>query len=496
MGGTPQSGEARSGRAARVLLVNTNREGGLWTAFPGGLCAVAGATAAAGHRVDTLDLRFVRDPAAALRRALRRARPDVVGLSVRNIDSVSARDPVFFLEETRDRLIPPCREASVPSVVGGPAVSVGGQALVDFLGADFGIAGEGEESFPRLAEALVAGEPPDGIPGLLRRGAPLPADWRPAHLSSLDSFHPLEPGRWVPAARYWRLGTTYPLLTRRGCPFSCVYCSYPTIEGGGCRLRPPRLVAEEVRAAAAGGVRRFEIVDSIFGLPEDHAVGVCEAIGAEGLPATLDVSGLHPLGVTPRLLDALARAGGRGVLCTPDAFSSTSLDGLGKGFGLDAVAGAVRLLAARPLDVCWFLVLGGPGETAASAAESLRFVEREIPPRHLVLANVGLRVYPGTALAAHCRARGLLADGEPLIRPFSFLEPALDLGALRTAVEETAARCPNLVFMGEEPRGRLRRAVTTLALRRMAGRRPAWAALPRMVRLATRFGRRNPLPER
>jgi len=484
---------AEAHRASRVLLVSTNREAGLWTAFPGGLCAVAAATAAAGHRVDTLDLHFARNPGAALRRALRATSPDVVGLSVRNIDSVSAQDPVFFLEETRDRLIPLCREAAVPSVVGGPAVSVGGQALVDFLGADWGLAGEGEEAFPRLVQALARGESPEAAPGVLRRGSTPPADWRPARLSSLEAFRPLEPARWVAARRYWRLGTTYPLLTRRGCPFSCVYCSYPAIEGAGCRLRPPRAVAEEVRTAAASGVKRFEIVDSIFGLPEEHAVGVCEAIRATGLGVRLDVSGLHPLGVTPRLLDALAAAGARGVLCTPDAFSAAGLDGLGKGFGREVVARAVRLLGSSSLDVCWFLILGAPGETAASAAESLRFVQQEIPPHHLVLANVGLRVYPGTALAARCRERGLLADGAPLIRPFSYLEPTLDVAALRAALDAAAARCPNLVFMGEEPRGRLRRALIQRTLRRMAGPRPAWAALPELMRILSRLRRRDPL---
>ena len=498
-GRPPRDVEARvtdARRKARILLVSTNREGGLWTAFPGGLCAVAGAAAAAGHQVATLDLRFVRNIVVALRRALRVSRPDVVGLSVRNIDSVSAQKAVFFLETIRDRLVPLCREASIPSVIGGPAVGVGGQALVDFLGADWGIAGEGEEAFPRLVEALARGGPPNGVPGLLRRNSPPPPDWRPAHVSSLSDFHPLEPARWVPADRYWRIGTTYPLLTRRGCPFGCVYCSYPAIEGAGCRLRPPGAVAEEVRSAVASGVRHFEIVDSIFGLPEDHALGICNAVRDTGLRVTLDISGLHPLGVSPRLLDALGAAGGRGVLCTPDSFSAAGLDGLRKGFGLEVVAAAARHLRSRPLEVCWFLVLGGPGETATSAAESLRFVEREIPPHHLVLVNVGLRVYPGTPLAALCRERGLVGAEDPLIRPFCHIEPTLDLQRLRSDIEETVARCPNVIFMGEEPQGAFRQALLGRVLRWMAGPRPAWTALPRLLRFSSRFLRRDPLTSR
>ena len=429
-----------------------------------------------------------------MRRALRVSRPDVVGLSVRNIDSVSGRNTVFFLEAIRDRLVPLCREASIPLVVGGPAVSVGGPALVDFLDADWGIAGEGEEAFPRLVEALARRDTPNGVQGLLRRGSPPTPDWRPARASSLSDFRPLEPERWIQADRYWRIGTTYPLLTRRGCPFGCVYCSYPTIEGAGCRLRPPGAVAEEVRSAAASGVRHFEIVDSIFGLPGSHAVGICDAIRGSGVRVTLDISGLHPLGVSPHLLDALESAGGRGVLCTPDSFSAAGLEGLRKGFGPEVVAGAARLLGSRPLDVCWFLVLGGPGETASSAAESLRFVEREIPANHLVLVSVGRRVSPATPRAPLSRGGGLVGAENPLIRPFCHIEPALDLPRLRSSIGETVARCPNVVFMGEEPQDAFRQALLGRVLRWMAGPRPAWAALPRLLRFSSRFFRREPLP--
>lgn len=490
----PVPGPSEAVAKARVLLVNTNREGGLWSAFPAGFCAVAAATSAAGHDVHTLDLRFIRDPAAAFRRALRRADPDVVGFSIRNIDSVSAWDPVFFLEAIRDELIPACRQASVPSVIGGPAVGVGGQALVDFLDADWGIAGEAEEVFPRLVESLASETPPSALPGLLRRGAPVPPGWHPAQLPDLSRMPPPDPARWVPARRYWRAGTTYPLLTRRGCSFGCVYCSYTRIEGSACRFRSPDAVVGEMRAMVGKGVRRFEIVDSVFGLPESHALAVCDAIRDANLPVRLDVSALHPLAVTPRLLDSLEAAGVRSVLCTPDTFSRAGLDGLAKGFGIDVVARTVRLLAARRFDVCWFLVLGAPGETAESILESLRFVEREIPPHHVVLANIGLRIYPGTPLAELCRTRGLIGPDDPLIRPRTFLEPSLDAATLRAAVEATAARCPNLVFMGEEPRGPLRQALIALTLRCIAGRRPAWAALPAFLRVVSRIRPRDPLP--
>lgn len=479
---------------ARVLLVNTNREGTFWTVVPAGLCAVAGAASAAGHEVHTVDLRFARRPAAVLRRALRRVRPDVIGLSIRNIDSVASWGPFCYLDEIREELVPACREAAAPIVVGGPAVGVGGQALVDDVGADWGIAGEGEDAFPRLLRALSRGEAPDGVPGLLRRGATPPSGWAPARLDRLSEVRPLELDRWIDAGAYWRAGATYPLLTRRGCPFRCAYCVYPRLEGHGSRLRSPEAVADEVRAAAARGVRSFEFVDSVFGVPEDHAVAVCEAIRGAGLRVSLQAAGLHPLGVTPRVLDALEGAGARGVLFTPDAFSAAALEGLGKGFGMDVVARAAGLLRSRRLDVCWFLVLGGPGETPSTLRESLRFVEREIPRRHLVIVNVGLRIYPGTALAAQARARGMIAPADALLRPVWYIEPGLNVKDIHGLLSDLVVRCPNVVVMGEEPRRAWARLALGRTLRWIAGPRPAWAALPELFRWFARMGCRRLRP--
>ncbi len=472
---------------ARVLLVNTNREAHVFTVMPAGLCAVAEATERAGHDVRVADLRFERRPQEALRRAIRTQRPDVIGLSVRNLDSGASWEPVFYLPEIRDTIVRACREESpAPIIAGGPAISVGGVAAVGFLGVDFGIAGEGEEAFPALVGRIVRGEGTEGVPGLLRPGDP-PVSVRPAaRLGAAREAGPADPGRWVDARAYRRAGATHPVLTKRGCPFGCVYCPYPGIEGSELRLRSPEAVAHDVAAAAARGARRFDFVDSVFGVPEDHAVAVCEAIRSAHVPVSFDVSGLNPLGTTPRLLGALRGIGVRAVLCTPDSFSGRMLGHLRKGFGPAALARAVGLLRGGGVDVCWFLVLGGPGETEGSVAETLAAVEREIPPDHVVIANLGLRVYPGTPLARLCRERGLVTGDDPLLQPTWFLEPDLDRQALLEDLAAWASRRPNVVFMGEAPRRAWARRALQSVLRILAGRRPAWAALPRLFSFLAR----------
>src|SRR5689334_6345930 len=82
---TPSS--PSSGTRARVLLVSTNRERQPFPVVPNGVACVAAALEAAGHEVRVADLCFARQPLAAARRAARDFAPDVIGVSVRNIDN-------------------------------------------------------------------------------------------------------------------------------------------------------------------------------------------------------------------------------------------------------------------------------------------------------------------------------------------------------------------------------------------------------------------------
>src|SRR3979411_1300168 len=86
---------------ARVLLVSTNRERQPYPVVPNGLACVASALDAAGHKVRFLDLCFARDPASAAREAARSFRPDISGVSVRNIDNSDAIALRHYTPEAR-----------------------------------------------------------------------------------------------------------------------------------------------------------------------------------------------------------------------------------------------------------------------------------------------------------------------------------------------------------------------------------------------------------
>src|SRR5262249_48968527 len=105
----------------RVLLINSNREQSPWPAAPIGLSMVASAREAAGHEVSFLDLAFAKNPAQQTRKRAAEVSPDVVAISIRNLDNCNFDAPRFYLDEVRDDVVRAAREACPGAriVIGG-----------------------------------------------------------------------------------------------------------------------------------------------------------------------------------------------------------------------------------------------------------------------------------------------------------------------------------------------------------------------------------------
>ena len=155
-----------------VLLISANMETLNMPPLPLGLACVAAATRSAGHEVALINLMFEEDAARAIRRPLEDFRPDVIGVSVRNIDDQSMEQPRSFLDAARE-VIANCRKGcDAPIVLGGAGYSIFPEGTLRYLGADIGIQGEGEAVFPLLLDRMGGGGQLSEIPGVHLPGTP------------------------------------------------------------------------------------------------------------------------------------------------------------------------------------------------------------------------------------------------------------------------------------------------------------------------------------
>jgi radical SAM superfamily enzyme YgiQ (UPF0313 family) len=400
-----------------VLLIAANTERMNMVPLPYGLGLVAAALRQAGHEVAFLDLMDSPDPAGTVRQAIQRARPELIGISIRNIDDQNQQEPRFLLEKVRE-VMAACREScAVPVVLGGPGYSIFPRAALDYLGADYGIRGDGEGAFPALLECLRRRQDPGRIPGVQAAGAV--ADAAPAAVPDLDRLPAWDQAleRTGPFEDFW-----VPVQSRRGCPNDCSYCATASIQGRNLRFRSPMRVVEVIAGLAAKGYRRFYFVDNSFNIPERTAFELCR--GLLGLrPAVQWRCILYPEAVREDLVRAMAAAGCVEASLGFESGSPAVLREMNKRYTPEEVRRTADLLARHGIRRMGFLLLGGPGETRETVEESLAFA-RSLGLESLKV-TVGIRIYPGTALARRALLEGVIGSEADLLFPSFYLAPGL-----------------------------------------------------------------------
>ena len=424
----------------RVLLVSLNIEKLPDPVAPLGLAFLSSALKSAGHEVRCLDLCFEEDAEGAVEAAIACFPPEAIGLSLRNIDNVAYPETVSYLPFYK-RVLACCRRhCQAPVFLGGAGFTVMPEAILNYLQADGGIVGEGEETFAEVLEARRKGLP-FAKGGFLKRGAI--GAFHPSRIQDLSSL-PSPDWDCLNLGEYFSRGGMGNLQTKRGCAFSCIYCTYPLIEGKTVRLRSPEKVAAEAEELAQRGITHLFIVDNIFNSPEDHAREVCRAFRHRGLSLRWSCYA-HPAFFSRELAEEMKNAGCTGVEFGTDAGAPSVLERLKKNLTPDDVRRATRHARQAGLEVCHSLSLGAPGETKETVQETFRLME-EISPT-AVIAMVGLRIFPGTCLAQVAREEKFLSPGQDLLQPTFYVAPKVKDKILAWILDETAIH-PNWIVPG------------------------------------------------
>jgi len=460
----------------RVMLVYSNRTRILEPTPPIGLSYIATATRRAGHEVRFVDMMMSRNPDRDMRSALAEFKPDVVGISVRNIDNVVPQRLSCHLGEIGS-MIATIRELSKARIVlGGPAISILKSSSLERFDADFAISGEGENAFPQLLIALGDGQHFSDIAGLSYREN---AGLRFNNPQRLASFGSSGMENWVNWKSYERGGGTWAIHTKRGCPLHCLYCNYPGMEGHELRRRSASDIADEIESVQKTvNPRTFEFTDSIFNIPPDHAVEICEEIIRRKLKVRLSAIGMNPLGMTEELINVMERAGFISMVVTPDSASETMLANLRKGFTTKHILKAAELARKSNIRSTWFFLLGGPGETEETAEQTVSFVEQHLNwNRCLTIFMTGIRILPGTDLAKYAVAEGLLSPDSDLVESTFYFSPQLSEQWVLDRINRAISKCPTIVH-GAEETGSVAERFFNSALHWLGVAPPYWRFLP------------------
>jgi radical SAM superfamily enzyme YgiQ (UPF0313 family) len=443
-----------------------NRSGFPYPVYPLGVDHVAGAISPP-HEVRILDLCPLPDDRvdAEIDLAIREFAPGAVGLSIRNIDNNDATAVEAFLAPVRT-IVERIRSATrAPVVLGGAGFTLFPDELMQLLGADYGVVGEGEQALA-LFDALAGGRSPEGLPGVALRGRRAP----PPVPQAVVAPKRAAPGQ-NPALDFYRArGGILNLQTQRGCPFRCVYCTYPSIEGRLARRFPADEVARVARELEGAGARFLFLTDSVFNGDPAHAEGVAEAFRRAELGVPWGAF-FAPTAPPEGFYARMAKARCSHVEFGTESLSDRMLGRMRKTFRQADVLAAHRAALDAGIHVAHFLLLGGPGETEETLEETLSAAEAL--DGAALFFFCGMRIYPGTELEGIALREGRLAPGKSLLEPVFYEPPALPLATIARLVEQRAdGRVNWIVGAGS---GRAAALVARLHARGHAG--PLWERL-------------------
>ena len=394
------------------------------------------------HVIEVLDLMFSEDPAAELAARLEEFQPEMVAVSIRNTDNLSYVEPQYFLPEAKE-MIELCRSASgAKIVVGGAAFTSVPLALFDYLEPDFGIAGEGEVSFPRLLECLENGTGWGDVPGLVwreqgevRSNAPgLVEDWDALGMPRRDLFD---------LKKYAEVGGASNIVISQGCPMRCSYCDDPHRLGRRQRRKSVDRVLDELEAMSnEGSETSIFFTAPIFNSPPSNAKKVCRGIIERGLEIRWTAL-IHPAFLDDELAELMKRSGCMAVSLASDSCSDRMLELLRKDITVAQLEAAIAQLEKHGIPCILTILFGGPGEDRQTMDETLDFLRRKNPLA--VMFALGIRILPHTALAEMAVEQHLISSDDPLMEPKYYLSPGVE-GWARDYLEEACAERSNWSF--------------------------------------------------
>ena len=406
----------------KVLLVATNQADRFMDSMvvrpvPIGLAYLAASVDEERHTLKVLDLMFADDAVAEVADAVSEFKPDLIGMSIRNLDNQSSLNPVWNLPAVRD-IIERIRQLSdATTLIGGPAFSIMPAECLDYVGADLGIAGDAAEAFATLVERLEAGADYRDIPGIVFRDDANDGEIVASEGRFTSSFHRAPRLDLLDMRAYNGSGFGVGVITKLAQAY------YPTpgadFNGGDWRIREPSEVVDEIRALDDNfGINKVFFIDSGFNIPAEHAKATCRAIIDAGLRVRWN-SYVRPSEDADAELMGLMKASG----CSLALMAEGGRGGEGLGDRLAGLDRMAELCREANLPFTMNMTFGEPGDTESSVEQKLDFLKR-VDAAFAVL-RVGTRVLPNTAVAQTALSEGLIESESELMRPTFYTDASV-----------------------------------------------------------------------
>lgn len=422
----------------KLLLISVNKEKAVRPVLPIGMVTVAAQVLKAGHEVDCLDLCFEVDDETCVKKKIKDYQPDVIGISIRNIDSQSFLEPIFYSPLVLS-VVEWSRSQKPDSIIvlGGAGFSQVPQELLQYTNADYGILSFAEKSMGLFMDRLSKGQSVDDVEGIIyisTNGSVC----RKEPTFEMDYANVEPPARQFYDKRYFSFGyqtqngsdkVVETVQSKKGCVLECVFCSNFVVDGTGVTLKSVQSTVDEIeRIVQESEVSGFEFVDSVFNLPLRHALNICREMEARKIYMPWTCM-LNPGAVTEELVASMAKTGCKRIDFGTDSCSDPILKILKKKFTKEKIIRSHHIVEKFGIEIMHCVFIGNPGDTKEAIRETLDVMDQLVPnqkeSKNHVYLSLGLRICKGTELHRMAIEQGVLRQNDDLGVPRFYVAPGI-----------------------------------------------------------------------
>lgn len=373
----------------KVLLVIPNVKGMLErpSSPHGGTAYIASFLMKNRHKVEIADMRF-NYTLEYLFDKLRKFNPDIVGVTSTSFGHAAAYNIINKLKEKGYKV-----------VVGGPHPSTVKKEILEETKADFAIKREGEITFNELLKNL---DNPAEVKGIIWRkdGGIIENPDREA-IEDLDSL-PFPAFELFELDRY--MDKKIPIVTSRGCPYRCVYCSINLTMGHKFRARSAKNVVDELEYWVKKGYNYFGFNDDCFTFDMQRAKDICDLIIKRGLKIKWELrNGIRIDKLDEELMRKMRNAGCFYISFGIESAVQDVLNKMRKGLSIEHVREKVLLAEKLKIKHGGFFIIGLPGDNFERFKQTLDFA-LSLPFDEVRFYNA--IPYPGTELFGWIKENG------------------------------------------------------------------------------------------
>jgi radical SAM superfamily enzyme YgiQ (UPF0313 family) len=384
----------------KILLINPNAMKNP-PVVPLGLEYLVTALENHGYDVDLLDLCFESSPAKKLTKTIQKTDYDIVGITIRNIDSTVYYNNEFYLPKIQK--IVQCAKTNKKTVIlGGAGFSAMPYEVLEYLKADYGIIGSGERMFPLFLDAWKSGKINERIFDGQRYGP------------DIDLVH--KRGSKVDYLKYLASGGIGGFETHRGCSNQCPCCVEANTRVWYKKIQN---IIGELRYLVAQGINHFHLCDCEFNTNLNFSIEFCKALVEADIPLKWALY-MKPSPYNEELYEYLQKS--NAYLITLSVESDERIQNLNN-YSYEDLAQIIQYCKQYGIKLAIDLLTGYPNESIESTNKIIQFFKENRPTT--VGVSFYYRIYKNTPIAELIKKDS--KSQIKLTRPFSknetFLEP-------------------------------------------------------------------------